>query len=85
MKKSSTVMIMTWLFTASPTWADTSPCNGLLSLGLYNATQRTDAKRAYAVLDSKFCSADFSTLTDPNKYQPGTSSNGQVLEIRSQL
>jgi len=83
MKKAIIVTIIALLFTAPSSWADTSPCNGLLSLGLYNATQRTDVKRAYAVLDSKFCSADFSTLTDPDKYQAGNSSNGQVLEIEA--
>jgi len=63
--------------------ADPSPCNGLLSLGLYNTQFRTDATQARSLVLAKFCSADFNTLTDANTYKVGASTNMQVLDIEA--
>ena len=54
------------LFLAIPlAQADTSTaCNGLLSLGLHNATQRADDTQANALVIADFCARDFSQFND---------------------
>ncbi|MGI9212401.1 MAG: tail fiber protein [Methylococcaceae bacterium] len=58
--------------------ADPSPCSGLLSLGLYNTTQRTDDTQARSLLVSDFCSRDFSQINDSD-----FDSNSQAQLIRA--
>lgn len=59
-----------------------NPCNELLTLGLYNTTQSSDATQSRSLVTSQFCSADFSKITD-NNYQYGKSTNAQTLNIEA--
>jgi hypothetical protein len=81
--KGISLLTLALFLTIPPVQADTSPCNGFMSLGLHNTTYRSDPGQARALVLSQFCSADFTTITDPATYQTGTVGNIKVMEIEA--
>ena len=81
--KGISLLTLTLFLTIPPVQADTSPCNGFMSLGLHNTTYRSDPGQARALVLSQFCSADFTTITDPANYQTGNVGNTKVMEIEA--